>query len=84
MDNERALGKIYSNIDKLLDDYEDLPETKEAEKRFWEYVQGHIFAEEGEVNEVDLEDVLYDVTFFNQKQGFIYGFNYALELLGKL
>lgn len=84
MNNEKALNKIYSNIDKLIDYYADLPETKEADKRFWEYARKNILQGSRNVEERELESALYDVAYFNEKQGFLYGFNYALELIGKL
>lgn len=83
MDNGKALDKIYSNIDKLIDNYADLPETEEAEKRFWEYAEKNILQGNRIVKERELESALYDVAYFNEKQGFIYGFNYALGLIGK-
>ncbi|MCI8785548.1 MAG: hypothetical protein HFI84_02680 [Eubacterium sp.] len=83
MNNEKALNKIYSNIDSLIDNYSDLPETKKAEERFWEYARKNILQGSKAVKERELESALYDVAYFNEKQGFIYGFNYALELIGK-
>jgi len=83
MKNEKALNKVYGNIDKLIDHYADLPETKEAEKRFWAYARKNVLQGSRSVKERELESVLYDVAYFNEKQGFIYGFNYALELIGK-
>lgn len=74
MNNEKALDKIYGNIDKLIDDYTDLPETKEADKRFWEYAKKNILQGSENVKERELESVLYDVAYFNEKQGFKYGF----------
>ncbi len=74
MDNGKALDKIYSNIDKLIDNYADLPETEEAEKRFWEYAEKNILQGNRIVKERELESALYDVAYFNEKQGFIYGF----------
>ena len=84
MNNEAALNRIYNNLEKLIDKYTDLPETKKAEKEFWEYAKKNILQGGGNVKEQDLESVLYDVAYFNEKQGFKYGFNYALELTGRL
>lgn len=83
MKNEKALNKIYGNIDKLIDNYTDLPETQEADEKFWEYARQNILQGNKSVKERELESALYDVAYFNEKQGFIYGFNYALELMGK-
>ena len=84
MNNEKTLDKIYGKLDKLIDDYADLPETKEAEERFWEYARKNILQDRGNVEERELESALYDVAYFNEKQGFKYGFNYALEIMGGL
>ena len=83
MKNEKALNRIYRNIDNLIDNHVDLPETKEAEKRFWEYAGKNILQGGEDMEERELESVLYSVAYFNEKQGFMYGFNYALELMGK-
>lgn len=83
MKNEKALDKIYSRIDQLIDGYADLSETKDADKKFWEYVGKSILQGNQYVKERELESVLYDVAYSNEKQGFMYGFNYALELIGK-
>lgn len=83
MNNEKTLDRIFDNIDKLIDDYTDLPETQEADKRFWEYARKNIL-QGNDVKERGLESVLYDVAHFNGKQGFKYGFNYALEMMGRL
>ena len=83
MKNKDALDKIYLNLDNLMEDYEDLEETEEAESGFWEYVKQNIMDSREEINEKELEDVLYDVSYFRERQGFMYGFNYALRLLGK-
>lgn len=83
MNNEAALNRIYNNLEKLINKYTDLPETKKAEKEFWEYAKKNILQDNRNVEERELESVLYDVAYFNEKQGFIYGFNYALELIGK-
>ena len=83
MNNEKMLNKIYGNIDKLIDHYVDLPETEEADKRFWKYARENILQDNRDVKERELESVLYDVAYFNEKQGFKYGFNYALEMIGK-
>lgn len=83
MKNEKALAKIYSNIDDLIDNHVDLPETKDAEKRFWEYAGKNMLQDGEYAKKCELESVLYGVAYFNEKQGFMYGFNYALELMGK-
>ncbi len=83
MKNKKALDKIYSRIDQLIDGYADLSETKDADKKFWKYVGKNILQGNPYVKERELESLLYDIAEFNEKQGFMYGFNYALELVGK-
>lgn len=82
MKNEQPLTKIYNYLDKLLDKYSDLTETIDAEKRFWDYAEEYIFKNIEELDKINFENALYDVAFFKEKQGFLYGFNYALNLLG--
>ena len=84
MKNERPLNNIYNYLDKLLEKYSDLPETAEAERRFWEYAEKYIFKNREQIDKIEFENALYDVAFYREKQGFLYGFNYALDLLGKL
>lgn len=83
MNNEAALNRIYNNLEKLIDTYTDLPETKEAEKEFWKYAKKNILQSNRNVEERELESVLFEVEEFREKQGFMYGFNYALELTGR-
>ena len=83
MNNKKTLSRLHCNIDKLIDNYADLSETKEAEENFWEYARKNILQGNKNVKERELEAALYDVAYFNEKQGFIYGFNYALEVIGQ-
>ncbi len=83
MKNEKTLDKIYSHIDQLIDGYADLSETREADKKFWEYAEKNIFQGNQYLKERELEAILYDIAYFNERQGFMYGFNYALELIGR-
>lgn len=50
---------------------------------FWEYAKKNKFKSKKNVEERKFEATLYDVTYFSENQGFIYGFNYSLELTGK-
>lgn len=74
-----ALGKIYSNLHLLLDDFTDFPETEEAENNFWKFVKKNVLS--NREPDIEFENVLLDVAHYNQKQGFIYGFKYAISLM---
>lgn len=84
LNNKKMLDRVHSNIEKLIDNYADFSETKNAEKKFWDYAKKNILKCNRKVKERELEGLFYDVAYFNEKQGFIYGFNYALEMMGKL
>lgn len=76
-----ALENIYNNLNLLINDCRDLSDTEKAENNFWDYVKQNIL-EDSEPS-MEFENALYSVAYYNQKQGFIYGFKYAIELLGK-
>ncbi len=80
--NTNAIDQIYKNLNKLIENYDDLPETTDAENSFWEYVHQNI-SKNIEFNTLDFENALYNVAYFHQRQGFIYGFQYAIDLLLK-
>ncbi len=80
--NTDAIDKIFSNFHKLVDNYHDLQETKDAEENFWEYAEQNILRNT-ELNIREFENAFYNVTHKYQRQGFIYGFRYAVDLLKK-
>ncbi|RKI35612.1 hypothetical protein D7V86_26475 [bacterium D16-51] len=65
------IEKLYLNMDEKV--LVDLPETREASDRLYEEVGDDFIAEH--------EDTLIELTAANEKQGFIYGFQYAVRLL---
>jgi hypothetical protein len=67
------IEKIYYNMDKLSDDFTELPETEKASEQLYNLL-GKDFV-------LKHEDVITDLTSANEKQGFIYGFRYAVGLL---
>lgn len=77
--NTDAIDKIFNNLDRLIDDYNDFPETTESENKFWEYADRNIL-KNTQLNIREFENVLCDVTYNHQRQGFIYGFQYAADL----
>lgn len=78
-----TIGRIFENLDKLIDGYADLPETVAAENRFWEHMRANYTKDAGCKEEVKLENVLYDLASCKEKQGFLYGFNFAMDLMGE-
>ena len=83
MKNIKTVNRLFENLDRLMDNYVDLPGTKDAEERFWNYVDSNIMTSEENSERVEFENVLYDVGSFREKQGFLYGFNLAMDLMGK-
>ena len=78
-----AIDKIYNYLSGLVD-YVDLPETEAARKKVKAYLMGNILSaddEEAHKQWVGLEGVVSEFGIENERQGFIYGFRYAVELL---
>ena len=67
------LEKLYYNMEKLIDDWVDMPETKEASDRLEEALGEELYEE--------YEDIICECMSVNEKQGFIKGFQYAVSLL---
>lgn len=67
------IERIYYNMDKLSDNYSDTPEAKEARDRLEEAI--------GEDAFLNLEDRICGYGAAQEKQGFIMGFRYAVNLL---
>lgn len=67
------LEKMYYNMEKLSDDWEDMPETKKSRDKLEETIGNELYAK--------YEDVICDYVSANEKQGFIKGFQYAVSLL---
>lgn len=78
-----TINRIFANLDKLIDGYTDLPDTIEAEDRFWEYVNANCMKDADSNGKVKLENVLYGMASCKEKQGFLYGFNFAMDLMGR-
>lgn len=75
----KEIEKIYYNLHILMDDYQDLPETKESDDKFGEYIREHIGV--GKRMEMEIDDLLGECKAKYEKQGFIYGFEYVVRLL---
>lgn len=67
------IEKIYYNMEKLSEDWGDMPETEKA----YEAMEAAL----GEKNLIKYEDEICDYGAANEKQGFIKGFQYAVSLL---
>ncbi|MCI9416689.1 MAG: hypothetical protein HFI82_04620 [Eubacterium sp.] len=81
MSNVHILDDVFNNFEKLISDYHDLPETEEAEDYFWQFVHQNILTN-AEKN-FDFENVLHGALSAKERQGFLYGFNYAIALLNR-
>lgn len=81
MGNEKILDKICNNYEILIDGYEDLTLTKQAHDAFIKCLDAHGMEDAEHIFEV--ESALYGLEFARERQGFIYGFNLALEILQK-
>lgn len=78
-----TIGRIFENLDKLIDGYTDLPETIAAENRFWEYMNTNYMKDAECKEEIKMENALYDLVSCKERQGFLYGFNFAMDLMGE-
>ncbi len=79
----KAIDRIYNSL-MGTEEYGDLPETKDARKKLKAYVMGNIFsADDEEAHEqwMGLEGILSEYAMVNERQGFLFGFRYAVELL---
>lgn len=73
--NKEALSQVYYNFEHLNDDYREFTEKGEAEDRVWSCLK-----EKG-VPVFEVENFINLAFIENERQGFIYGFRYAVELL---
>lgn len=71
--SKKAINRVFSNRNELIDNYTDFPGTKMTVKKIKEQVSDNQWEK--------LEDLFFDATGAFEEQGFIYGFRYAVELL---
>lgn len=77
MKNE--IEKLYSCIDELMEEYsEELPETRAAEEKVADCIQNNVGNHE---KEMEIADACQDLASQMEKQGFLFGFQYAARLL---
>lgn len=86
MDDYGAVKKIFHNIDRLFDDYHELPEVREADEELKKYLKEN-FQDGGTAKIKDrwleLTDMVNHAEAESELQGFIFGFRYAVELFVK-
>lgn len=78
MKNFKEIEKLYYSLDRLMDDYADLPETLQAYRDAMAYLKEHKMPPK---IEMEVNDLLSDIAYKNERQGFLYGFQYAIRLL---
>lgn len=83
MNNLKVVEKLYYAFEHVCDDYKDFPETKEANENFMNYIKQHNIVGNAGTDQrlFDLDDLVTAIASVNEKQGFYYGFNYAVSLL---
>ena len=81
--NTTSLDRIYNNLHLMLEDYSDFPETTKSENDFWKFVNQN-FPEKNNINMHEFENALYQVTHCHQRQGFMYGVKFVMEMLRNL
>lgn len=77
----KDIEKLYYNLEKLHDDYKDLDDTKESSNKLTAHLKeqaGRFFTSK---SILELDNYIRDLCSANEKQGFIYGFEYAVRLL---
>ena len=78
MKNFKEIEKIYNNFDNLVDDYRDFPETLAAYHEAMEFLTAHKMPEK---IKLDVSGHLDEIHYKSERQGFLYGFQYAVRLL---
>lgn len=68
------IDNIYNTFVNT-ENYKELPKTQEAERQIYEYLK-----RQG-IKEIDFDVYVTSVAGENMRQGFIYGFRYAVDLL---
>lgn len=69
------LERLYREIDHLLPGIEDSPKLQEESAKLQD-----ILRERG-LTEIEAENALYGIKYQAERQGFVMGFQFALELL---
>lgn len=67
------IEKIYYNFNALCDDVAELEDTVEARRKLQEKMGREMF--------LKYDDEISDCCMYTEKQGFIWGFQYAMKLM---
>ena len=81
--NTNSLDRIYNNLNLLLEDCSDFPETTKSEDDFWKLVDQN-FPGKNNMEMLEFENALYQVAHCHQRQGFMYGVKFVMEILQNL
>ena len=71
--NMSEIEKIYYNFNALCDDVAELEDTVEARRKLQEKMGREMF--------LKYDDEISDCCMYTEKQGFIWGFQYAMKLM---
>lgn len=69
-----AVDKLFDNFEKLYEGYTDLPQTREVRDDTFKYLK-----EKG-IDENGIENYISPLISEYERQGFLYGFRYAVSL----
>lgn len=79
----QAIDRLCNSLSEI-DGYVDFPETEAARKKLKAYLVGNILSTDDEESHnqwMDVEKVISEYGSEYERQGFIYGFRYAVDLL---
>lgn len=74
-----AIDRIFSSREELIGGFKNFPETDAALLAFRDYLTRDCLDSHAQL--IKAEDYLLDVTAAYERQGFSYGFRYAVRLL---
>ena len=79
----KEMEKIYNNFDRLCDNFLDFEETEKGYNELEEYIKKETFhgVPGWEKEQIKLLEEIIKYAAMNEKQGFVYGFQYAVKLL---
>lgn len=78
-----AIEEIYYNFEKLNGNYKESPEAEKSYEEVMDYIRKKgVFGKAGTSrSELEFEDLVIKHACENEKQGFVYGFQYAIQLM---
>ncbi len=69
-----TVDKVFDNFEMLYDNYMDMPEAQEARNNAFKYI------EENGIDMTQMEHYITAIISEYERQGFLYGFRYAVSL----